>query len=217
MSGSPSLLINEIFFSIQGESTLVGTPTVFVRTTGCNIRCTYCDTKYSYYEGTRLTFEKILEKIKSYDCKTICVTGGEPMAQPSVIEFTKLLCDTGYVVSVETNGHFDTEKLDSRVLRIIDVKTPGSGEEKSFNKENLKSIRATDQFKFVICNSDDYDWSSQFVKHHQLSKKCTVLFSPSFNDITPQWLSERILSDRLDVRLQLQIHKYIWNPDTRGV
>ncbi|MBK9293723.1 MAG: radical SAM protein [Oligoflexia bacterium] len=211
------LQVNELFFSIQGESSFSGWPTVFVRTKGCNIRCHYCDTKYSYYEGGPKSFEDILKDIGAYKTKHVCVTGGEPMAQKYIHEFLKLLCDKDYIVSLETNGFFDTSGVDKRVVKVIDVKTPGSGEEKSFNYKNLDALSANDQIKFVICNEKDYLWSKNFVLDHKLHNKCTVFFSPAFETMPPQTLSEKILKDFLPVRLQLQLHKYIWNPQQRGV
>lgn len=217
-SASPlSLQINEIFFSIQGESSLAGWPTVFVRTKGCNIRCTYCDTKYSYYEGTGFSFENLLEKIKSFKTPYVCVTGGEPMMQKHIHEFLKLLCDLGFFVSLETNGFFDTTLVDKRVVKVIDIKTPGSGEGESFNFKNLDALLPHDQIKFVICNEKDYEWSKNFVLDKELHKKCTVFFSPEFEAMPPRVLSEKILNDFLPVRLQLQLHKYIWNAQQRGV
>jgi 7-carboxy-7-deazaguanine synthase len=212
-----SLQINEIFYSIQGEAAAAGWPTVFVRTMGCNIRCTYCDTKYSYYEGTRLSAEAIVDQIKSKNVKHVCITGGEPMAQAKVIPFMQLLCDLGYNVSLETNGHFDTSAVDSRVQKVIDVKTPASGEVASFNFKNLNALLPHDQVKFVICNDEDYEWSKNFLLEHRLHEKCTVFMSPSFEEMPAQRLAERILADSLPTRLQLQLHKYIWNPLARGV
>lgn len=212
-----SLQINEIFYSIQGESALVGWPTVFVRTMGCNIRCTYCDTKYSYFEGTRQSAGEILSQIKSHNVRHVCVTGGEPMAQPKVIPFMKGLCDQGYVVSLETNGHFDTHGVDSRVIKVIDVKTPASGEGQSFNMKNIEALNPHDQIKFVICNERDYEWSRDFSLTNKLFEKCTVFMSPSFEEMSPKLLAEKILKDSLPTRLQLQLHKYIWSPQLRGV
>lgn len=209
--------INEVFFSIQGESSLVGWPTVFLRTSGCNIRCTYCDTKYSYYEGEKQTIQTILEKTMSYGAHHVCVTGGEPMAQKYIHELLTALCDNGHAVSLETNGAFDCGKVDSRVVKVIDIKTPGSNEEKSFDFKNLECLLPHDQVKFVICSQEDYEWSKNFISQYDLVKKCTVYFSPSFEEITPKLLAEKILQDKLQVRLQLQLHKYIWSPQLRGV
>lgn len=209
--------INEIFFSIQGESSLAGWPTVFVRTTGCNIRCTYCDTKYSYFEGEKTNLGSVLEKVKSYKAKNVCVTGGEPMAQKHIHELLKLLCDDAYTVSLETNGFYDCALVDPRVIKVIDVKTPGSNEGDSFNFKNLDCLSQQDQIKFVICNKKDYEWSKNFILDHRLTEKCTVFMSPAFESISNKTLAEKILKDSLPVRLQLQLHKYIWNEQQRGV
>jgi 7-carboxy-7-deazaguanine synthase len=212
-----SLKINEIFYSIQGESSLAGWPTVFIRTSGCNIRCGYCDTKYSYYEGSKQKISDILKQTASYGARHVCVTGGEPMAQPNTLILMKQLCDSGFTVSLETNGFFDTASVDPRVIKVIDVKTPGSGEGESFNRKNLQALLPHDQVKFVICSEADYEWSRDFVLKNELFKKCSVFFSPAFDSMPNKTLAEKILHDRLPVRLQLQLHKYIWNPHLRGV
>jgi 7-carboxy-7-deazaguanine synthase len=216
-STSLSLQINEIFYSVQGESSLAGWPTVFVRTMGCNIRCNYCDTKYSYYEGRRQSFDEILGQIKTHGVKHVCITGGEPMAQPKILPFMKLLCDQGFVVSLETNGYFETSQVDPRVIKVVDVKTPGSGEGTSFNFKNIDALLPQDQVKFVICNDDDYTWAKNLIKQYRLNEKCTTFMSPEFDSMTPKKLAEKILSDSLPTRLQLQLHKYIWSPHQRGV
>ena len=212
-----SLKINEIFYSIQGESSLAGWPTVFVRTTGCNIRCNYCDTKYSYYEGSKLKVEEIVQKIESYKARHVCLTGGEPMAQPHAIPFMKLLCDLSYITSLETNGYYDTSSVDPRVIKVIDIKTPGSDEGNSFNFKNLEALLPHDQIKFVICNDDDYLWAKNLIFEKSLYKKCTVFLSPAFGTVSNKTLAEKILADSLPARLQLQLHKYIWSADLRGV
>lgn len=209
--------INEIFCSIQGESNLAGWPTVFVRTTGCNIRCNYCDTKYSYYEGQKLAVPEIIDRVDSYHVKHVCVTGGEPLAQTNTKLLLKELCDKGYVTSLETNGFFDTSEVDERVVKVIDIKTPGSGEGQSFNFDNLHTLSQKDQLKFVICSEDDFQWAQALVMKQELFKKCTVFFSPAFESMSNKLLAERILQNSLPVRLQLQLHKYIWNPRERGV
>lgn len=211
------LKINEIFFSIQGESLFAGCPTVFIRTTGCNIRCNYCDTKYSYFEGSTKTIEEVVEKVRGFKATHVCVTGGEPLAQPNVFTLVKILCDLGYITSVETNGYYDATSLDSRAVKILDIKTPGSGEGASFNYSNLNCLQPSDQIKFVVTSLDDYEWSKNIILKHSLNKKCTVLMSPEFSKMQPKLLSEKILSDFLPVRLQLQLHKYIWDANTRGV
>lgn len=211
------LKINEIFFSIQGESSFAGWPTVFVRTTGCNLRCTYCDTKYSYYDGQKMTLNEITEKVVSYSSRHVCITGGEPLAQPNTFALIKTLCDLGKTVSVETSGSFDISEMDPRAICILDIKTPASGEEKSFVMKNLDVLRPTDQIKFVICDDRDFEWSRHFVTENKLNEKCMVFFSPAFDTMPSKTLAEKILSSKLDVRLQLQLHKYIWSPTQRGV
>ena len=209
--------INEIFYSIQGETSYVGHPTVFVRTTGCNLRCTYCDTKYSYYEGQFQTQDQVLEEIKKHSTPYICITGGEPLLQKEVLEFMTRLCDLGYKVSLETSGSKKIDLVDERVKIILDVKTPDSGEENTFLLENLRWARSSTEFKFVICSEKDFEWSENFCRQHDLLKNFSVLYSPSFGQVGEKWLAEKILSKNSNARLQLQLHKYIWSPDTRGV
>jgi 7-carboxy-7-deazaguanine synthase len=209
--------INEIFHSIQGETTYVGNPTVFVRTTGCNLRCTYCDTKYSYHEGEFQGLEKILEKIDDFGAPYVCVTGGEPLLQKETLPLMKVLCDKGYKVSLETSGSKSCQGVDARVKIILDVKTPDSGAADSFLMENLECVNELTEFKFVICSERDFDWAEEFCRQHDLFKKFIVLYSPSFGQITERWLAENILQKKSSARLQLQLHKYIWNPDSRGV
>jgi 7-carboxy-7-deazaguanine synthase len=209
--------INEIFHSIQGETTYVGNPTVFVRTTGCNLRCTYCDTKYSYHEGEFQGLEKILEKIDSFGAPYVCVTGGEPLLQKETLPLMKVLCDKGYKVSLETSGSKSCQGVDARVKIILDVKTPDSGAADSFLIENLECVNELTEFKFVICSERDFDWAEEFCRQHDLFKKFIVLYSPSFGQVTERWLAENILQKKSSARLQLQLHKYIWNPDSRGV
>jgi 7-carboxy-7-deazaguanine synthase len=211
------LKINEMFFSIQGESSLAGWPTVFVRTTGCNIRCNYCDTKYSYFEGTKISLKDIVTRIESHKAKHVCITGGEPMAQPNVLPLMKYLCDQDYVVSLETNGYYDTSLVDARVIKVIDIKTPDSGEGTSFNFKNLDVLLPHDQIKFVVCSDKDYEWSKDLIFSKEIYKKCSVFLSPAFATMPNKVLAEKILSDSLPVRLQLQLHKYIWSPEVRGV
>jgi 7-carboxy-7-deazaguanine synthase len=209
--------INEIFFSIQGESTYAGLPTVFVRTTGCNLRCTYCDTKYSYYDGEEKKFSAILAEIHRYPTRYVCITGGEPLLQKEIFELMSALCDQGYLVSLETSGSKSIQKVDPRVKIILDVKTPDSGAEDSFLLENLEYLHSSTEFKFVICSEKDFEWSEHFCSQYGLNKKFTILYSPSYGQVTEQWLAEKILQKNSTARLQLQLHKYIWNPTTRGV
>ncbi len=209
--------INEIFYSIQGETTYTGLPTVFVRTTGCNLRCTYCDTKYSYHEGAFLSEEQILEEIRRHSTPYICITGGEPLLQKEIFSFMTKLCDLDYRVSLETSGSKSIELVDPRVKIILDVKTPDSGEGESFLTKNLSWTQPSTEFKFVICSERDFEWSENFCRQHDLLKNFTVLYSPSYGQVSEMWLAEKILQKNSTARLQLQLHKYIWSPDTRGV
>ena len=214
---SNTLKINEIFFSIQGESSWAGYPTVFVRTSGCHLRCTYCDTTYAYNDGAVMSLEEINAKIRTYPARYICVTGGEPLLQPAVYDFLESLCDLEYNVSLETSGDKDCAAVDARVKKIIDVKTPDSGEPGAFAQENLRFADSKTEFKFVICSESDFDWAEKFANENKLFEKSNVLYSPSFNCIENRWLAERILSSRSSARLQLQLHKYIWSGEARGV
>ena len=209
--------INEIFFSIQGESSLVGWPTVFVRTSGCNLRCTYCDTKYSYFEGEKITLPWIIEKIRSYPAQHVCITGGEPLLQKEVLPLMSQLCDLGLIVSLETSGSISCAQVDARVKKIIDVKTPDSGEPDSFLDENLNSATVKDEFKFVICSDRDFLWAESFIQSHRLTDRHLVYYSPSFEEMPAQKLAEQMLRAGSKARLQMQLHKYIWNPSSRGV
>lgn len=211
MSSLPdSLRISEIFFSLQGESSSVGFPTVFVRLTGCPLRCQYCDTAYAFTGGAAMTIDEIVDKVSSYQAKYITVTGGEPLAQKQCHQLLKRLCDLGYYVSLETSGAINISAVDSRVVKVVDIKTPGSGEEEKNNYENVSLVKSTDQVKFVICDQDDYEWSKLFIRQHQLDKKCQVLFSPSHDQLEAGLLADWILKDNLPVRMQIQLHKYLW-------
>ena len=209
--------LNEIFFSIQGESSYVGWPTVFVRTSGCNLRCTYCDTTYAYYDGEKQNLDRILEEIQKYSCRHVCITGGEPLLQPDIYPLMKKLCDLNYNVSLETSGSILCDKVDPRVKKILDVKTPDSGAADSFDVGNFACADVKDEFKFVLCSEKDFEWSEEFIKNHHLADKHLVYYSPSFQTIDPSWLAEKILSRTSPARLQLQLHKYIWSPERRGV
>ncbi len=209
--------INEIFFSIQGESSYAGWPTVFVRTSGCPLRCSYCDTKYAYYEGERLSVDEIVEKIQGFSTKYVCITGGEPLSQGKTFALMAKLCDMGYTVSIETNGAEPVKALDTRVKKIIDVKTPDSGAADTFLMQNLEHTTPLDEFKFVICSEKDFHWAESFVKEHHLHEKNLVLYSPSFGCVNEEWLAKQILENKSLARLQLQLHKYIWTPNKRGV
>lgn len=211
------LKINEIFYSIQGETSYVGYPTVFVRTTACNLRCTYCDTKYSYFEGENQSLDEIIKEIESHKTEYVCITGGEPLLQKEVHELMRILCDRNYKVSLETSGSKSIEHVDPRVKIILDVKTPDSGAADSFIMENLLFTTPSTEFKFVVCSENDFDWSEQFCRQHDLFKKFVVLYSPSYGQVSERWLAEIILQKNSSARLQLQLHKYIWSPETRGV
>lgn len=211
------LKINEIFYSIQGETTYVGCPTVFVRLTACNLRCTYCDTKYSYFEGENRELDHILAEIDSHKAPNVCITGGEPLLQKEVHTLMKTLCDKGYLVSLETSGSKSIKDVDPRVKIILDVKTPDSGAADSFLMENLIHSVASTEYKFVVCSEKDFIWSEEFSRQHNLFEKFVVLYSPSFGQVSERWLAESILQNNSSARLQLQLHKYIWSADARGV
>lgn len=211
------LKVNEIFYSIQGEGTYAGLPCIFIRLTYCNLRCTYCDTEYAFYEGVDYSIEDILKKIKKYNCKLVEVTGGEPLLQNESIDLMKELCDAGYEVLLETGGSLSIEKVDKRVKIIMDLKCPSSGMEKKNLYSNLSFIKPIDEIKFVIGDREDYDWTKENIFKYNLESKCVILFSPVFGKLEPIQLAEWILNDNLNVRLQLQLHKFIWHPETRGV
>lgn len=211
------LKINEIFYSIQGESSYAGERTVFIRTTGCNLRCTYCDTKYSYYEGQMMTLDSVMDVVRSHEAEYVCITGGEPLLQKDIHTLIHKLCDENYKVSLETSGSKSIEFVDPRVKIILDVKTPDSGAANSFLLKNINFSTETTEYKFVIGSEKDLNWSEEFCRQHDLLKKFTILYSPSHGQVAESWLAERILQKRLKVRLQLQQHKYIWLPTTRGV
>jgi 7-carboxy-7-deazaguanine synthase len=204
------LRINEIFHSLQGEADAVGYPTVFVRLTGCPLRCRYCDTAYAFHAGDWLDLEDIVERVRGYGTPYVCVTGGEPLAQPNCLKLLERLCDQGFNVSLETSGALDISSVDPRVSRVIDVKTPGSQEAARNRIENFELLTQRDQLKFVICSREDYDWSKAFLQEHGLSGQCRILFSPSYEEVPPAALADWILADRLPVRFQLQLHKVLW-------
>jgi len=211
-----TLRITEIFYSLQGESLLCGVPTVFIRLTGCPLRCNYCDTEYAFTGGERMTMDKVTETIKQYQCHNICVTGGEPLAQKSCFELLRHLCDLGYRVSLETSGAIAIEDVDARVMKVMDLKTPNSGEMLKNRMENIQHLNSQDQVKFVICNERDYQWSKMKIEELNLNNICTVLFSPSANEQNPTELATWILEDQLDVRFQIQLHKILWG-EQQGV
>ena len=204
------LRINEIFHSLQGEADSVGFRTVFVRLTGCPLRCRYCDTEYAFHAGDWHDLDSILESVRQFDATHVCVTGGEPLAQPNCLVLLERLCDAGFKVSLETSGAMSIERVDPRVVRVLDVKTPGSGEVARNRVENFPLLTPRDQVKFVICSREDYDWSKAYLREHSLSDRCQVLFSPSYTQVSPTALADWILADRLPVRFQLQLHKVLW-------
>jgi 7-carboxy-7-deazaguanine synthase len=212
-----SLIINEIFHSIQGESTYSGMPCVFVRLTYCNLRCTYCDTEYAFEEGSAMELSQIVEKVRSYSCRLVEITGGEPLLQDDVHELMTTLCDEGFTVLLETGGSLPIDGVEPRVKRIVDFKCPGSGMAKKNRWENIDQLRPGDEVKFVIGSRDDFDWSVDVIGRYDLAKRSMVLMSPVFGDVEPVQLAEWILASGLQVRFQLQAHKYIWAPEARGV
>ena len=204
------LRITEIFLSLQGESLTVGCPTVFVRLTGCPLRCGYCDTSYAFQGGEWMSVDDILGKVGEYGVSHVTVTGGEPLAQKNCPVLLRALCDIGYSVSLETGGALDISPVDPRVVRVMDLKTPGSREVERNRYENLEVLANTDQVKFVICSREDYDWARQMLQQHAIAQRCTVLFSPVHGQQDATELADWILQDRLPVRMQIQLHKYLW-------
>ena len=211
------LKINEIYYSIQGESTKAGLPCVFIRLTYCNLRCTYCDTEYAFYEGYDQSIDSVIEEIKKFNCNLVEVTGGEPLVQNESLELMKRLCDEGFEVMLETGGSLPIEQVDKRVQIILDLKCPSSGMLKKNMYENVDHLKPLDEVKFVIGTREDYEWSKEQVERYKLNEKCPVLFSVVFGELEPLTLVNWILEDKLDVRFQLQMHKFIWEPDKKGV
>ena len=208
-----TLRITEIFHSLQGESSRVGLPTAFIRLTGCPLRCGYCDTSYAFTGGESLSIQTILERATGFNTPYVCVTGGEPLAQKNCLTLLTALCDAGYSVSLETSGALPIDAVDPRVARIVDIKTPGSGEVEKNRWENLNALQASDEVKFVLCDEADYQWAKAILLEHHLAQICPVLFSPVHGGVDPAQLAEWILRDRLPVRLQVQLHKYLWGTE----
>ncbi len=209
------LKIHEIFYSIQGETSRIGLPTAFVRLTGCPMRCVYCDTAYAFSGGSHMSFDEILAQVASVTgansgTKYVTVTGGEPLAQKACWPLLTALCDAGYSVSLETGGAIDTSEVDARVDVVLDIKTPGSGELKNMRMDNIQYLKPSDEVKFVLCDRADYDWAKNIMSEYDLTKKCSVLFSPVFNQVNPTELAEWVLQDKLAVRMQVQLHKILW-------
>ena len=205
------LRITEIFFSLQGETSRVGLPTVFIRVTGCPLRCAYCDTAYAFTGGKSLALSEILKQVAQYEPRYVTVTGGEPLAQKNCLVLLNALCDAGYQVSLETSGALDIGSVDERVMRVVDIKTPASKEAGKNHWENLDLLKSTDEVKFVLCSEEDYGWAVQILEQHRLADKCAVLFSPSQGELDATRLADWILRDRLPVRFQIQLHKILWN------
>ncbi len=212
-----TLVVNEIFHSIQGESSHMGRPCVFVRLTYCNIRCSYCDTEYAFYDGKEMLVDEILDVVRGLGCKLVELTGGEPLFQANVHELMARLCDEGYEVLLETGGSLDIGRVDPRVKRIVDFKCPSSGMMKKNLWENVEHLKETDEVKFVVGDREDYDWAKGMIQSHGIELRCPILMSVVFGKLEPIQLAEWVLEDKLNVRFQLQMHKYIWSPETRGV
>lgn len=209
------LRVTEIFYSLQGETNTVGLPTVFIRLTGCPLRCVYCDTAYAFSGGEKLTLAQIVQQVKTYKTRFVTVTGGEPLAQPGCNALMVELLDAGYQVSLETSGAMDVSKVDPRVIKVMDLKTPSSGEMGRNLYDNIAHLNLHDQVKFVIADEVDYAWSKQQLIVHDLPERCQVLFSPVMGMLSPTELADKILADQLPVRFQIQLHKYLWG-DARG-
>lgn len=207
------LKITEVFLSLQGEARDAGWPTVFVRLTGCPLRCQYCDTTYSFFGGEWRTIDDLLAEVAGHGVRHVCVTGGEPLSQKRCLDLLRRLCDAGHVVSLETSGTIDIAEVDPRVSRVLDIKTPGSAEVARNRWENLPLLTAHDQVKFVICNREDYEWSRAVVAEHRLHERCDVLFSPSKSELSARELADWIVQDRLPVKFQMQLHKILWNDE----
>ena len=207
------LKITETFVSIQGEADAVGWPTLFIRLTGCPLRCRYCDTEYAFYGGEWQTVDTLVDRARGSSVRHVCVTGGEPLAQKSCLELLTRLCDAGFKVSLETSGAMDVSRVDARVSRVVDLKSPDSGESHRNRLENLPLLGDRDQLKLVLCSRTDYEWAREFVRAGSGGARCTVLFSPSWQQLDPRELAEWLLADQLDVRLQVQLHKYLWGAE----
>lgn len=210
------LKVNEIFYSIQGESSFAGIPCVFIRLSGCNLRCTYCDTRYAFTEGKKITIDQIIQKVNQYQCPIIEITGGEPLLQDETIQLAEKLCQLNYTVLIETNGTQDIRSLPKQVIRIIDIKCPGSGENKKINWNILNQLESNDELKFVVSSLEDYQWAKKIILEYNLIEKSKILISPVYNKLHPRILAEWILQDKLNIRLQIQLHKTIWFNQKQG-
>ncbi len=212
-SQQAKLRITEIFFSLQGEARTVGFPTVFVRLTGCPLRCSYCDTTYAYQGGEWQTIDEVLEQVGQYETRYVCVTGGEPLAQADCLPLLRRLCDEGYKVSLETSGALDVSQVDARVSKVVDLKTPASGEQGRNLLQNLECLGVNDELKFVICDRNDYMWAQEMIIRSELAERCDILMSPSYGQQDAKQLADWIVEDRLPVRYQLQLHKVLWGDE----
>lgn len=212
------LKINEIYQSIQGESSKAGLPCVFVRLTYCNLRCTYCDTEYAFYEGNDYTLDQVIQKVREYECRLVEITGGEPLVQDEECRLLmKQLCDENFEVMLETGGSLSIKDIDDRVKIIMDLKCPSSGMMKKNLYDNLNYLKPDDELKFVVGSREDYEWAKEIISKYKLESRCSILFSVVFNKLEPVTLVQWILEDKIKVRFQLQMHKYIWQPETKGV
>lgn len=211
------LKVNEIYYSIQGEGTKAGLPCVFVRLTYCNLRCTYCDTEYAFYEGTEMTVDRVIEKVAGYKCALVEITGGEPLVQDECLTLMEKLCDKGYQVMIETGGSLPVKNIDKRVKVIMDLKCPSSGMMKKNLYDNIRYLKSDDEVKFVIGSREDYEWTKGIIDKYDLLNKCEILLSVVFGALEPVRLVNWVLEDKLNVRFQLQMHKFIWNPSEKGV
>ncbi len=210
-----TLRITEIFYSLQGEANTVGLPTVFIRLTGCPLRCRYCDTAYAFSGGEKKSLADIMDRVKQYRTRYVTVTGGEPLAQPGCLDLLRLLAEEGYQVSLETSGALDVSAVDRRVVKVLDLKTPASGELERNRYDNIEHLNPQDQVKFVIADEADYRWSKETMARYRLAERCQILFSPVMGEMPPERLADKILADQLPVRFQIQLHKYLWN-DAQG-
>jgi len=208
-----TLRITEIFHSLQGESTTVGLPTVFVRLTGCPLRCQYCDTAYAFHGGQKMSIDDVVSKVCEYNCYHVTVSGGEPLAQKACLPLLEGLCDKGLQVSIETSGAMDISAIDSRVMVVMDLKTPDSKEVDRNLFANIAHLKAEDQIKFVLCSREDYEWAKELLYEHKLFEQCQLLFSPSFGQLSPRQLADWIIEDNLPVRFQMQLHKILWDDE----
>jgi len=213
LPSSERVRLTEIFCSLQGESNTAGLPTVFVRLTGCPLRCSYCDTAYAFHGGTSYAVDDVVDRVGDYGVRHVCVTGGEPLAQHGCLRLLERLCDRGHCVSLETSGAIDIRPVDERVVRVLDLKTPGSGESGRNRWDNIDDLRASDQVKFVLCDRTDYEWARERVRESGLEARCEVLFSPVWERLEPRDLADWVVADRLPVRVQLQLHKILWGDE----